>query len=143
MFLELDYGTFVIQLVNFAIFFAILNVVFLRPVGAALKKRREYIDGVQSDYERYVHQVGVLRGDADGRRAAARRAAEETIAKTRAAAERDAQAIVDAQTQHAHATVEQARATVALEVNAAKAREPELSQQLAKSLLDRALGGTP
>jgi F0F1-type ATP synthase membrane subunit b/b' len=142
MFLSLDYGTFLIQLVNFAIFFAILNVVFLRPVGAALKKRREYIEGVQSDYERYAHQVGVLRADADGRRAAARRAAEETIAKTRSAAERDAQAIVDAQTEHAQATIEQARATVALEVNAAKAREPELSRELAKTLLDRALGGT-
>jgi F0F1-type ATP synthase membrane subunit b/b' len=39
MFLSLD-GTFWFQLVNFAIFFAILNVVFLRPVGEAIKKRR-------------------------------------------------------------------------------------------------------
>ena len=32
MFLSLD-GTLVVQLINFAIFFALLSVVFLRPVG--------------------------------------------------------------------------------------------------------------
>jgi F-type H+-transporting ATPase subunit b len=139
MFLSLD-GTFWFQLVNFAIFFAILNAVFLRPVGAAIKKRREYIDGVQSDYERYQRQVDTLRSDADSRRAAARRAAEETVAKARSSAEKEAQAIVEAENAQAHAIVEQARATVALEVQAAKAREPELSQGLAKQLLARALG---
>jgi F0F1-type ATP synthase membrane subunit b/b' len=139
MFLSLD-GTFWFQLVNFAIFFAILNVVFLRPVGAAIKKRRAYIDGVQSDYERYQHQIDTLRSDADARRSAARRAAEETVAKARASAEREAQTIVETENAQAHAIVEQARATVALEVQAAKAREPELSQGLAQQLLERALG---
>jgi F-type H+-transporting ATPase subunit b len=142
MFLSLD-GTFWFQLINFAVFFAILNVVFLRPVGAAIKKRREHIDSVQSDYERYAHQVSTLRGDADARRGAARRAAEETIAKARAAAETEAQAIIEAQTAQAHAIVEQARATVALEVEGARAREAELSQTLANVLLERALGGKP
>jgi F0F1-type ATP synthase membrane subunit b/b' len=140
MFLSLD-GTFWFQLVNFAVFLAILNVVFLRPVGTAIKKRREHIESVQSDYERYVHQVAAIRSDADGRRTAARRAAEETVAKARAAAEREAQSIVAAHTAEAQAIADQARATVALEVEAAKAREPELSEQLAKVLLDRAIGG--
>ena len=45
MFLRID-GTFFVQLVNFAIFFAVLNVVFLKPVGAAIRKRREYIESV-------------------------------------------------------------------------------------------------
>jgi F0F1-type ATP synthase membrane subunit b/b' len=139
MFLSLD-GTFWFQLVNFAIFFAILNVVFLRPVGAAIKKRRAYIDGVQSDYERYQRQIDTLRSDADARRSAARRAAEETVAKARASAEKEAQTIVETENAQAHAIVEQARATVALEVQAAKAREPELSQGLAQQLLERALG---
>ena len=39
------------------IFFAILNFVFLRPVGEAIRKRREYIDGVKGDYDRYRHQI--------------------------------------------------------------------------------------
>jgi F-type H+-transporting ATPase subunit b len=142
MFLSLDPGTFFIQLLNFAVFFAILNVVFLRPVGAAIKKRREHIEGVKSDYERYAHQVATLRAEAESRRSGARRSAEETVAKARAAAEREAQTIVETNASEARTLVEQARATVALEVNAAKAREPELSQALAKTLLERALGGS-
>ena len=105
MFLLPD-GTFWFQLIDFAIFFAILNVVFLRPVGAAIKKRREHIDDVQSDYERYAHQVETLATDAEGRRVAARRAAEETVAKARAVAEREAQTIVELETAQAHAIVE-------------------------------------
>jgi len=38
-FLSVD-GTLVVQLINFAIFFAVLNVVFLKPVAAAIRKRR-------------------------------------------------------------------------------------------------------
>ncbi len=140
MFLVPD-GTFWFQLVNFAIFFALLNAVFLRPVGAAIKKRREHIEGVQSDYERYAHQIETLRTDADARRAGARRAAEETVAKARASAEREAQTIVATQAAAAQAITDQARATVALEVEAAKAREAELSQGLAQTLLERALAG--
>ncbi len=141
-FLSLD-GTFWVQLLNFAIFFALLNALFLRPVGAAIKKRRAHIDGVQADYERYVHQATTLRSDADGRRSAARRAAEETVAKARAAAETEAQAEIAGRTVESQAIIEQARATVALEVSAAKARESELSQNLAKTLLERAIGGAP
>ncbi len=141
MFLLPD-GTFWFQLINFAIFFAILNVVFLRPVGDAIKKRRAHIDEVQSDYERYAKQTSSARADADGRRATARREADETIAKARVEAEREAQLALEGQTAQAQAIIEQARATVALETGAAKAREGELSQALAKALLDRALGGT-
>jgi F0F1-type ATP synthase membrane subunit b/b' len=139
MFLSLD-GTFWFQLINFAIFFALLNAVFLRPVGAAIKKRREHIESVQSDYDRYSHQVAGLRGEADARRAAARRAAEETVARSRAAAESEAGHLVGGRTSEAHAIVEQARAMVALELSAARAKESELSQSLAKTLLERALG---
>jgi hypothetical protein len=47
---------------------------------------------------------------------------------------------VGGRTAEAHAIVEQARAMVALELSAARARETELSQSLAKTLLERALG---
>ena len=141
MFLSLD-GTFWFQLVNFAIFFAVLNVVFLRPVGEAIKKRRAYIDGVQADYERYQAQVKALRGEADQKRSAARRAADETIARARAEGEAEAGSIGTARTADAQAIAEAHRATVAAEVAAAKTREGELTQSLSRSLLDRVLGGT-
>jgi F0F1-type ATP synthase membrane subunit b/b' len=139
MFLSLD-GTFWFQLVNFAIFFAILNVVFLRPVGEALKKRRAYIDGVHSDFERYDRQIQSFRNDAEGRRAAARREAEELVAKTRASAETEAAAAVATRASEAQVIAETARDAVAAEVASARSREPELSQALARTLLDRAIG---
>ena len=64
MFLSLD-GTLFVQLINFAIFFALLNVVFLRPVGRAIAKRRDYINGLVSDYDRYQDEAQNLREEAE------------------------------------------------------------------------------
>ena len=139
MFLTVD-GTFWIQLLNFAIFFAILNVVFLRPVGEAIKKRRAHIDEVHSDCERYARQVAGARAEAEAKRAAARRDAEEIIGRAKAAAESEGAALTGAQAAAAQAIVDAARSTVASEVTAAKSREADLSQRLARTLLERAIG---
>ncbi len=139
MFLSLD-NTAWVQLVNFAIFFAILNVVFLRPVGAAIKKRRAYIDGVRSDYDRYAEEGRGFRSQAEQKRAAARREAEERVTQARVAAERQAEGQIAAETAKVEAIVEEARATVAREMQAAKSREGELTQSLARTLLERATG---
>ena len=72
MFLSID-GTFIVQLINFAIFFAILNVVFMRPVSRAIVARREYINSVTNDYDRYQAETKALRTQAESIRAAARR----------------------------------------------------------------------
>src|ERR1700690_3158513 len=92
MFLQLD-GTFWIQLINFAIFYAIVRVIFLNPVGEAVRKRREYIDGVQHDYLEFTAKAKTVRGEGEAERAGARRDAEGAVAKARAEAEREAQAI--------------------------------------------------
>ncbi len=139
MFLLPD-GTFWVQLMNFAIFFAILNVVFLRPVGDAIKKRREHIDGVQNDYERYAAQVASARSEADAKRAVARRDAEDVVAKAKAAAETEGAAHTAVAAEKAQVVVDVARSTVATEMTAARGREGELSQALARTLLERAIG---
>jgi F-type H+-transporting ATPase subunit b len=136
-------GTFWLQLINFGIFFAILNVVFLRPVGAALKKRREYVDGVAAEFRRYHDQVEENKKEAERRRAAARLLADETIAKARAAAEAEAAGITSELGTIASALVGEARATVAGELAIAKSRQAELSRVLAGELLERATGGNP
>jgi F0F1-type ATP synthase membrane subunit b/b' len=139
MFLSLD-GTAWIQLLNFAIFFAILNVVFIRPVGAALLRRRQYIDSVHGDLDRYAHQVATLRAQAEAERLAARREAEEKVVAARAKAEDEAAKIAADYEAKAAAIAQQARETVAGEVRAARSRENELAAGLAQSLLDRAIG---
>lgn len=138
MFLQLD-GTFWVQLVNFAIFYAILRVVFLRPVGDAIRKRREYIDSVQNDHDQSMRDVKALRAEADAKRAAARRAAEERVQGERASANDEAQKAATAYGMRAASIAADARSTVESELASAREREPALAQTLAESLLDRAI----
>jgi len=135
-------GTFFVQLVNFAIFFALLNVLFLRPVGEAIQKRRAYIDGIHHDYDRDTRRARELRAEAEARRAAARREAEERVTRSRAEANDAAQKTSADYGERAAALIAEAQRTVGDEIAAARAREGALSESLGRSLLDRALGRT-
>jgi F-type H+-transporting ATPase subunit b len=139
MFLKPD-GTFFFQLINFAIFFAILNAVFLRPVGEAIRKRRTYIESVQADFGKASDDAKAARAEADQKRAAARRQADETIAAARSAGEAEAATIVADRTVEAQTIAELARAAVEGEVAIARARSGELASSLAKTLVERAVG---
>jgi len=130
-------GTLVIQLINFAIFFAVLNVVFLRPVAAAIRRRREYINGLASDYERYQAEASQLREEAEDVRAAARRSAEHQLAAARAQASNEAAEIASRFAQQAQSTVEEAHRTVHAELESARADESQIVRQIADLMLER------
>ncbi len=138
MFLALD-GTFVVQLVNFAIFFALLNVVFLRPVSAAIRKRREYINSLTTDYDTYQAQAKTLREQAEAIRAAARRDAEAIMTKSRAEASNAAAELTTSYVAQVQSTIEQADKTVADELEKARVNEHETVQQLANLIVERTL----
>jgi F0F1-type ATP synthase membrane subunit b/b' len=139
MFLKLD-GTFVVQLINFAIFFAILNVVFIRPVSRAIVKRREYINSVINDYDRYQAEARELRTQAETVRAAARREAEQLLSQERAKASNEAGAIAAEANAKAAEIMAQAERTVAAELQAARANQPQTVRELADLMVQRALG---
>jgi F0F1-type ATP synthase membrane subunit b/b' len=139
MFLSVD-GTAIVQLMNFAIFFAVLSVVFLRPVGAAIRKRRAYIDSVQADYESYSQQARTMHVEAEAKRAAARRAAEEAVSKVRSRTENEAVEQVATVTDRASTIAEEARAAVEAELAGARAKGDDLSKALAATLVERAIG---
>lgn len=136
MFLQLD-GTFWIQLINFAIFFALLNVLFLRPVSRAIRQRREYINSVTADYDRYQAEAKALRAQAEDVRLAARRQAEATIAKARADASNQAAQLATDYNVQAQSTIESAQAMVASELEAARANEGAVVKQLADLMVQR------
>jgi F-type H+-transporting ATPase subunit b len=142
MFLLPD-GTFWVQLVNFAIFFALLNVLFLKPVGRAIRKRREYIDGVASDYAKYQADAKALRERAEQVRAQARREAEQRIARARADASNEAAALASRFSVEVQSTVEEAQRGANAELDRARANEDGLVEQLADLLVDRSLGTAP
>lgn len=135
-FLSLN-GTLVIQLINFAIFFAVLNVVFLRPVAAAIRRRREYINSLASDYERYQAEARQLREEAEDVRAAARRAAEHHLSAARAQASNEAAEIASRFSQQAQSRVEQAHQTVHAELETARSGESQIVRQIADLMLER------
>jgi F-type H+-transporting ATPase subunit b len=136
MFLTVD-GTLVVQLVNFAIFFALLNVVFLRPVGRAIAKRRQYIDGLVADYDRYQGEAQKLREEAEAIRATARRKAEAAVAAARAAASNEAADISTRYAQQARSTIEGAQSAAAQELDNARGAQSGAVRKIANLMLER------
>ena len=134
-------GTLIVQLVNFIVFLAILNVIFFKPVGAAIARRRAYIDGLKHDIEQLQSDVRSLRGQAEQRRIAARRDADEEIAAARVDLAKETDALVTAAQERASEIARQAHAEVAKEIEAARRDEPRIVQSLADEMLGRALGG--
>ncbi|MBV9332983.1 MAG: hypothetical protein JO146_03170 [Candidatus Eremiobacteraeota bacterium] len=138
MFLSLD-GTAIVQLINFAIFFALLNVVFLRPVGRAIAKRRAYIDALASDYERYQGQARELREEAAAIRADARRKAEHHVAAARATASNEAAETSSRYARQAQEIIEEAQRNAAAQLGAARAGEGAAVRKLADLMLERVI----
>jgi F0F1-type ATP synthase membrane subunit b/b' len=139
MFLTPSWGTMLVQFVNFVIFFAILTVVFIRPVSRAIVARRQYINSVTNDYDRYQAESHALRAQAESIRAAARREAEHLLSQERAAASNEAGAIAAETNAKAAAIIAEAERTVDAELQAARANEPQTVAELAALMVDRAL----
>ncbi len=139
MFLSID-ATLLVQVVNFVLFIVLLNVVFLRPVGAAIAKRRAYIDGLARDIDSADAEVRSARGAAEERRAAARREAEAQMARARVAAQNEAAEIVAGYQQRATGIVEEAHRAVDAEIASARAGEDQIVDSIAQTLLERAIG---
>jgi F-type H+-transporting ATPase subunit b len=130
MLLSLD-GTIFVQLLNFLVFLVVLNAIFLKPVGAAIAKRRAYIDGVAQKVKQLESDIQNLHAQADERRTAARREADGVIAQARSAGQAEA-ATLTADIEDAHAAVER-------EVTTAREREQQIVESLAETLLTRAI----
>lgn len=132
-------GTLIVQLINFAIFFAVLNVVFLRPVAAAIRRRREYINSLVSDYDRYQAEARSLRAQAKSIRSDARREAENRIAAARAAASNEAAELSGRYAQQAQTIVEEANRTAKEEFDSARSGEDDAARRIADFMLERVI----
>ncbi|MFZ0573631.1 MAG: ATP synthase F0 subunit B [Candidatus Cybelea sp.] len=132
-------GTMVVQLINFVIFFAILNVVFLRPVSSAIRRRRQYINSLVSDYDQHQAEAHSLREQAEAVRASARLKAEHRVAAARAQASNEAAELATRYSQRVQSVVEDAQQTAQRELDEARAGESEAARRVAAFMLDRVL----
>jgi F-type H+-transporting ATPase subunit b len=139
VFLQID-GTLIVQVVNFVLFIVLLDIVFLKPVGAAIAKRRAYIDGLKRDVEAAETEIKTAHGTAEGLRAAARREAEAEIAKARAAAQTEALDLLAGYQSRATEIVAKAHEDVGREIATVRASEAQVVESIAQSMLDRAIG---
>ena len=139
MFLQLD-GTFWIQVINFFIFYAILNVVYIKPASEALRKRRAYIDSVRDEYEAARRDHTELAAQADGKRSEGRREGDHTAATLRNSAMRQAEEIVGKAQTESTTISEEAIKKVERELNEARANRYRLALELAGDMVDRAVG---
>jgi len=132
-------GTLVVQLINFAIFFALLNVLFMRPVGRAVTERRAYLDRLVHGYDAAQTEANALIREADERRAAARREADSIIARERARMHEDGVSILGEFSKQAGTAIDTANAQVHREVEALAGELAALRESLADELLAKAL----
>jgi F0F1-type ATP synthase membrane subunit b/b' len=142
VFLSVD-GTFWIQLINFGLFFLILNSLFLKPVVRAVQERRAYIDGVAGDHARYLAQTRKIDDEAAHLTAEARRSAAEVVAEARNEANAEADVLRQEYAHKAQGVVEAARAKLRAETAHAQTQRPALAAGLADLLLRRIRGGQP
>ena len=138
-FLSIDWQDVVVQLINFAIFFAVLNVIFLRPVSAAIRRRREYINSLVTDYDQYQAEAKSLREQAEGVRASARVEAERRIAAARAAGSNEAAELATRYSQQAQSLVGEAQQTAQRELDEARAGESVAARSVADFMLARVI----
>jgi F0F1-type ATP synthase membrane subunit b/b' len=138
-FLQLD-GTFWVQIINFFIFYAILNVVYIKPAAEALRKRRAYIDSVHAEYEAARRTARELAAQADEKRAEGRREGDHVAAAIRNEAMRQAEEIVGKAQAQAVAIADDALMKVERELNEARASRYRLVGELARDMLARVVG---
>lgn len=139
MLLSLD-GTLVVQVINFGIFYLILNAVFIAPTRKARMERYERLRKIEEETETLVKQARRIRAETAAFFAAAYREADARISRAEAEANRRAGEIVAAAYADAKAKAEEARKIVESEMQAIQAARSRNIDELASLMLGRVLG---
>jgi F-type H+-transporting ATPase subunit b len=138
MLLTID-GTFLVQILNFVVFWVLLNFVFIAPTRRAIEERLRVIALTQREAQELRDRAAALRTEADALIDTARRRTEEVMreASTRAAAE--SHEIERKASEEAAASVALAHASVASERAHATEKQGPLIRELARAMVDRAV----
>ena len=139
MLLSLD-GTLIVQVINFGIFYLILNAFFVAPTRKSRMERYERIRAIEEETENLVKEARALRSQTTAFIAAAYREADARISRADAEAGRQAEEIIAAAHADAKAKAEEARKVVAGELTALQASRNRSVGELAAVMLGQALG---
>jgi F-type H+-transporting ATPase subunit b len=139
MLLSID-GTFLVQVLNFILFWVLLNYLFIRPVRRSIDARQQYIAQLYRQADDLAAQAAQARAQAQAILDAARRQTQETMRRAAAEAAAQAHEIERRAAEEAAAAVQLAHATVAAERVAAREKQQAFVEELARSMVRRATG---
>jgi len=137
MLLSLD-GTFLLQMLNFALFWALLNYLFIAPTRRAIVARQRFMEQQYKEGDEFASVAATLRGQAEDVLADARRQTHEIMRTAAADAESEAKAIDERAADEANALVQAAQRTVAQERAQAESAQTPFVEELARTMVARA-----
>jgi len=138
MLLSID-GTFLVQALNFIVFWALLTFVFIAPTRRAIEARQRHIASLYKEGDEFAAQAKELRAQAEAELDGARRRVDEAMRAAAARASDEAHDIERQASEEAAATVALAHATVANERAQAVAKQGPFVEELARSMAEHAL----
>jgi F-type H+-transporting ATPase subunit b len=137
MLLSID-GTFLVQILNFIVFWTLLNYVFIRPTRRAIEARQQAIDEANRAAEEMRKRAEELNAQSASLLEKARRRADELLRAGAAKAADEADAIGRRAAADAAASVQLAHATVAAERADAIEKQGPLVAELARAMVAKA-----
>ncbi len=138
MLLTID-GTFLVQILNFVVFWVLLNFVFIAPTRRAIEERLRVIASAQREARELRDRAAALRSEADALIDAARRRTEEIMREAAGRAATESHEIERKASDEAAASVALAHAAVASERAHATEKQGPLVRELAPAKVDRAV----
>jgi F-type H+-transporting ATPase subunit b len=137
MLLSID-GTFLVQILNFIVFWVLLNYLFITPMRRAIEERQRYVANLYREGDELSGQAASLASEAEGILNSARRRTDEAMRAASAHASEQTHAIERHATEEAAATVALAHATVASERAQAADKQQKFIGELARTMVERA-----
>ena len=133
-------GTLIVQILNFVVFWALLNWLFIAPTRRAIERRQRVIAKLHADADAARAAAAALESEAAGLLDEARRRTDELMRDGAAKAAASAKEIERRAAEEAAATIALAQAKVATERADAAAKQGVFVGELARSMAHRALG---
>ncbi len=137
MLLTID-GTFLAQILNFILFWVLLNYLFIAPTRRAIEERSAYVAGLYKEGDAFEAEAASLQAQADAILHEARRQTDESMRAAAASAADEVHTIERKAADEAAATVQLAHATVASERRQALEKQQAFVTELAHSMVARA-----
>ena len=138
MLLSID-GTFLVQILNFVVFWLLLNIVFIAPTRRAIEERLRLIATTQRESRELHERAAALQAEADALIDAARRRTDEIMREAAGRAAAESHDIERQASEEAAASVALAHAAVASERTRAAEKQGALIQELARAMVNRAV----